>query len=156
MNIRNTRNTRIPRLELVGLLGLVGLLSVACGDGGEPPDDNVCLQPLAATCTPDINITYDEIYSRVLSPSCLGSGCHGATNTQGNLNLSTPDLAYQQLLGQDGARARVLPGDPECSMLLERIETDDRTRRMPYMAADKLRAGARCAIQKWIEAGAQR
>jgi hypothetical protein len=48
----------------------------------------------------------------------------------------------------------VIPHDPACSVLMERIETSDVSLRMPLAAGQPLPAADRCAIQQWIAAGA--
>lgn len=69
--------------------------------------------------------------------------------------LSEPDKAYNALLGTDGTRTRVVPGDPACSLLVQLLESDDIEKRMPYMES-KLAEGFRCAVRKWVEDGATR
>jgi hypothetical protein len=59
------------------------------------------------------------------------------------------------LLGNGGAKARVEPGMPECSVLMQRLSSDDASFRMPRGSA-KLPDGVRCAISKWIEKGADK
>jgi len=79
--------------------------------------------------------------------------CHGPSGNQGNLNLGDADTAYRALLGNSGSHARVIAGDPECSILMQRLETNDDTKRMPR-GESKLAEGARCAVQRWIAEGA--
>lgn len=69
--------------------------------------------------------------------------------------LADADSAYKALLGQDGTSRRVVPGDPGCSVLMQRIESDDPMQRMPLLDA-KLPEGFRCAVRTWIELGATR
>jgi len=149
------RWSRSPRgtgssLALCGAVLLFG----ACTN--DPPE--ACLSTLPATCSPELNPTYAEIFPKILQPRCgsSGPGCHGEQGRQGNLGLYEINEAYDALLGHgpDG-RARVLPGDPECSILMQRLETSDTVKRMP-LGGTQLSAGARCAIQQWIEAGAPR
>jgi len=135
------------------------VLSTACTND-PPAATEACLAMLPPTCAPEVNPKYADIYANILATRCggtsAGTGCHGAQGRRGNLGFNDIDEAYEELLGHGtGGQARVLPGDPECSVLMERLETDDTAKRMPYMAA-QLSAGARCAIQQWIEAGAPR
>jgi hypothetical protein len=131
------------------------LSAAACGGHNGEAE---CIS-LPETCTPLFNPDYDTIYRNVLSQRCgTASGslnCHGPAGNQGNLNLGDADSAYSALLGASGFHARVIAGDPECSMLMERLETDDQAKRMPRGEA-KLAEGARCAIQRWIAEGAVR
>ena len=138
----------------------VATLCVAAAACGDPDSDgqSTCVS-LPDSCAPSFNTDYDTIYRNVLSQRCgTSSGsmnCHGPAGNQGGLTLGDADTAYNALLGISGPHARVVPGDPECSMLMERLETDDVATRMPRGEA-KLADGARCAIQRWIAEGAAR
>lgn len=95
--------------------------------------------------------TYEEIYRRTFAPTCARSGvsCHGPGRA-GGVVFADRDAAYDRLL----SRGLVRPGDPQCSELAARIGSDDPLYRMPPGRA--LDPGERCAIQKWIAAGAPR
>jgi Planctomycete cytochrome C len=148
-----TRELGNKSQRLGGLLVLLSL--AACTSDASPPA--ACLQPLAA-CTPTIEPTYTAIYPTVFAASCGGSGtsCHGQQGMQAGLGLYDMNLAYDDLLGKADGRARVLPGKPECSILMERLESQDPSQRMPLLAGAPLDKGYRCAIQQWIAAGAPR
>lgn len=103
-------------------------------------------------CTHAFDPTWNNVYKFVISQSCAAVGCHGPNGADG-LSMSTQTEAYESLVNGVGGKPRVIKNDAPCSILTERLETDDRARRMPYMA-DKLPAGDRCAIEKWIAAGA--
>jgi len=131
-------------------VGLAAMSLAACGDdSGEPACVEVDLQ-----CDPAFSPTFANIHKFVISPSCAAAGCHGANGEDG-LSMPTEDDAYAGLVDGVGGKPRVIKGDAACSILTERIETDDTARRMPFMGA-KLKAGDRCAIEQWIEAGAPR
>jgi hypothetical protein len=149
-------NTR--RLISIALCQVVlGLTACAGGDDGaiEPP---ACLTHLDPDCSPSVPATFDAVYGSIVQSSCglVGGSpsCHSAAAKQAGLDLSTPARAYDALLGKRG-RARVLPGDPDCSVLMQRIEASDDTFRMP-LGTERLAPGLRCAIQQWIAAGAER
>jgi hypothetical protein len=122
-------------------------------------DDDACLAALPVDCTASLDPTYDVLYDSVLSRSCGAGGgadsCHGQQGMRGGLGLFDADAAYAALLGKPNGRERVLPGDPKCSILMQRLESSDPNFRMP-LRGDRLPAGVRCAIQTWIENGAQR
>ena len=108
-----------------------------------------CVQ-VDPTCAPLYAPVFDEVHSRTLEPSCALSGCHNASSQAGELDLSTPDGAYAALV-DDG---RVLPGDPDCSLLISRLESTDEDKLMPRgMALDN---AERCAIIQWVNQGATR
>ena len=133
-----------------------------CGDdsAGDDPDTGACLMDLPASCEPAINPTYGEIYDKIIAQRCgttgNGTACHGRSGMQGKLGLFSADVAYDALLGKDAtARARVVPKDPSCSILMQRLESKDNSFRMP-LGESALSPGLRCAIQLWIDAGAER
>lgn len=129
---------------------VAGLVFAACGD-----PENQCLPEPAADCSPSINTDFATLHRSFFAQRCgtSGNACHGEAGRKGNLVLNEPDSAYKALLGLDGTSARVSPGDPGCSLLLQRLESDDASKRMP-LGEDKLPEGMRCAIRKWIEDGA--
>jgi hypothetical protein len=117
-----------------------------------------CVESLPASCTPSISPTFSSINDKVFQQSCgvfgQGGTCHGAEGRQGGLGLFDADTAYTNLLDTTG-RARVVAGNPKCSILMERLDSSDTTKRMP-LNGPQLDPGIRCAIQQWIEAGASR
>jgi len=127
------------------------------GDDGGNAD---CIDPLPLDCRPSFEpATYDAIFSKVLRPSCgssaSGTQCHGAAGMQAGLVLADLDEGYDSLLGTADGRPRVVPGKPECSILIQRLEASDREVRMP-LNADPLDESVRCAIRLWIADGAER
>jgi hypothetical protein len=143
----------VLRSQLVFILTL-GVAFAACGGDD---DALACVENLPATCTPGFGPTWDAVYRNVVVSSCgvnAGTSCHGPEGKQGMLEMSSSSGAYAALLGTDGTRARVIPKDPSCSILMERLSSEDPAIRMP-LGAGKLSAGTLCAIQQWIEQGAQ-
>ncbi|MEQ1504388.1 MAG: hypothetical protein ABMB14_19260 [Myxococcota bacterium] len=126
--------------RLVGaalLVGTVGLLG-GCGAGA-------CLD-LPATCTPEYDPAFAEVYANTLAPTCALSGCHAGTGT-GGLGLGTTiDEAYA------GLDALVVPGDAACSPLIDHLEPDGLGDMPPGRV---LTEAERCAIRSWIDAGAE-
>lgn len=130
------------------------------GSGGSSGSGSKCLEPLSLDCRPSFEpATFEAIFANVLRPSCgssaSGTQCHGADGKQAGLVLADIDEAYDSLLGELDDRPRVMPGDPECSMLIERIESSDRRVRMP-LNSEPLGEGQRCAIRHWVAEGAER
>ncbi len=106
--------------------------------------------------------TWGSIYATVLSPTCALSVCHGTLGAaaSGNLDLSSPALAYTALVGTASSVAacgtRVVAGDPGTSFLVQKVEgTQD-----PGMCGDPMPIGGTlspgqiAAIRDWITAGA--
>ena len=57
-------------------------------------------------------------------------------------------------LGEGSEEARVIAGDPACSLLVERLVSSDPKLQMP--PGNPLSAAERCALVQWIEKGATR
>jgi hypothetical protein len=142
------------RLLLRGAAALL-LAAAVSACGGEEASE--CLPEPMAACTPDINTDFASIHRALFAQRCgtTGGACHGPDGRKGNLVLADADTAYAALMGMDGTQARVSPGDPACSLLLQRLESDDPAKRMP-LGEDKLSEGLRCAVRTWIESGAAR
>jgi hypothetical protein len=125
----------------------------ACSNPTEPPAPQcVTLNP---DCAPLFDPpTYSLIFSNIFHPTCATPGtCHAPPAPKGP-GLSFVDQAesYQLLLGTMGGRARVLPDNPGCSILAERLESKDPAFRMP--PGSGLTDAELCAVVKWLVAGA--
>jgi hypothetical protein len=151
---RRTR-FRAVRLTVVLAGGLAASSLAASGCGG---DDDVltCAEVDTTMCTPTFPPTWDNVYKFVIEQRCgaaTGAACHGTGGMQGGLTMTTQDIAFEGLVNGAGGMPRVLPMDASCSILTERVETSDTTKRMPRGGA-QLSAGDRCAIEQWIAKGA--
>ncbi len=123
----------------------------ACTGGSD------CVTTIDAGCTPLYPPTFDNIYMNTLQKTCAqnGTACHSPQGRMGGLYYSDPDTAYRLLRGMVDGRARVLPGDPACSILVERIEGPSSLgQQMP--PGMPLPESERCAIEQWIWMGAMR
>jgi hypothetical protein len=156
-----TMSTRRARVAAsIALLALYACEEVdGAADAGSDASTD-CLAPLDLDCSPSYHPTFEQIHQRLIQSQCgvtgASGGCHGPESEgQGGLVLDDPDVAYEELLGISDGRARVVPGDPECSILVQRIESNDPSFRMPSRAA-RLPEGVRCAIRQWIANGAKR
>lgn len=142
-----------------GALGSVGLLAVAaCGSPSMPPPAGTCVEDLRTDCSPLYDPpTYSTIFQKILQPTCAqGTGtCHTSDGAMANLVFEDADDAYARLLGEVDGRPRVNPGDPACSLLVERLEARDPNVRMPP-GPTPLSDAARCDVVRWIAEGAQR
>ena len=144
------------------LLLFGGLLAGCNSDNPGQTDAGAgsCLAPLALDCTPSYEpATFDKIYENIFAKTCgspgTGSQCHGNDGGQAGLFLAEHDQAYDLLLGKNGGRARVIAGDPECSILEQRLESKDPAFRMP-VGGKPLSPEDLCAIRHWIADGARR
>jgi hypothetical protein len=150
----------VRSLHAARLLLLLGLATgtTACKSDNAPVA-HACLPALPADCTPLYDPTFDNLYKNVLGTTCgastTGSSCHSERGAMAGLVMQTANEAYDHLLGKTDGRKRVIPGNPECSLLMERLASDDPRFRMPP-GQMQLSAMERCAFQLWISEGANR
>lgn len=68
---------------------------------------------------------FSQIQVNVFTPSCATSGCHSGAGASAGLNLDSTN-SYAQLVGiassQDAGIQRVLPGNPNNSYLIQKME----------------------------------
>jgi|GEM_PF-576535 len=129
-----------------------------CTSAGPGAADPPCVVGLTKACSATYDPpVYDTIFAKILRPTCAtgGSSCHAAAGHQNGLVLEDADASYALLLGQGGARARVTPGDPSCSLIMKRLTSTDPSYHMPP-GTTSLSAGDQCTIVQWISAGAKR
>lgn len=92
-----------------------------------------------------------SLYLRTVKPilarRCVS--CHGGLKRKAGLRLDTAEAIRR---GGDGGSA-VEAGDPEASLLLDRVRQDDLAVRMPP-EGEPLKADEITAIRRWIESGA--
>lgn len=130
-------------------LGLALLLVLsACESGSGDDGAPSCVEIDVTACALLYPATYEQVWSQTLAPSCSGGGsaCHPSGAA---LSFQDAAVTYDDLL--DGAL--VIPGDPGCSPLMIRLESDDPSFRMPP-GSTPIHAGARCSIANWIANGA--
>ena len=133
-------------MKLFKYLGVVGSFMIITGglwtckdtitDGGY--DDIVF---------PDSNVSYGRHVEPLFLRACAIPGCHDDNTQAGDLSLET----YQ------AARARVgmiIPGDPDNSLLVRRIE-GQLGGRMPPPPLPDLNVNQIKGIRTWIREGAQ-
>jgi len=101
-------------------------------------------------------MTIEQLQADIFTPAC--AGCHGADGHATGLMLHDALTSWGGMVGQptaDGARTRVVAGDPDASYLYEKIGVDDPARgeRMPR-GAPALSAQRISAVRSWILGGA--
>lgn len=144
------------------LCAVVAVSAAACGGGGGDAAPATSPDPVP---TPDEIATFDRIQSEVFSTSCASESCHSSAGQAANLVLE-PGVSYAQLIdvapshdaAADLGLRRVLPGDPDGSLLCHKVEDGlaaELGAAMPYggPALDEYTTGV---IRAWIEAGAPR
>jgi hypothetical protein len=137
---------------------IVALAAPGCASDPDAPEAlPACLtQADVDNCMPLYPAEFPAIFGHTLGVTCATSGasCHGPDGAMGGLILDSEDGAYSALLGQSGQRSRVMPGDPKCSELMVRLDSPGHAWSMPPTVP--LDDRARCAIRRWIAAGALR
>ncbi len=138
--------------------GAVLALSMLGGCGDSPPATPRCVPSLDLACKPLYSDTsFGTLFDRIIKPTCASSAgqCHSVGGHEAGLVLEEIEPAYKLLLGMTDGRARVVPGDPACSLVVERLESGDPTFRMPP-SSQPLSAAERCNFTLWIKDGAKR
>ena len=134
------------------------LTLAACGAGsGEGLDENG--QPLAgggSLATP-LDPTLDSIQVNVFSVNCAIPGCHGGGTVQFGLRLD-PGFSAGNLINvaspQDPTLVRVIPGNPDGSFLIHKLEgTQTVGMRMPAFSPPLPQSTIE-VIRQWIHDGA--
>jgi hypothetical protein len=142
------------------LLASLGLAIVAAATGcSDPPLD--CVQGLDVTCAPLYPPTFDNMFRDTLIPKCStgGGSCHTPEGHQADLAFDEldPDAAYHQLMMNSTVhpdRERIAPGDPSCSVMIERVYSSAKRWHMPR--GSNLADNERCAMVQWVAQGALR
>ena len=122
----------------------------ACG-----PPPLTCVPDLDLTCAPLYQPTYDNLFTSTFVPKCGtgGRSCYASEGAMGGLIFDNAQDSYARLL--DPFADRIIPGDPACSELVERVYSTDARWHMPR-GADSLPDPERCALIQWVAAGAPR
>ena len=140
------------------------LALAACGaGGGEGLDQNG--QPLSgggggggvAPPVAGLAPTLASIQANVLSVNCAVPGCHGGAAAQQGLRLD-PGFSAGNLINvrssQDSNLIRVVPGDPDASFIIRKLEgTQPLGDRMPQ-GGPYLPQSTIDVIRQWIQDGA--
>jgi hypothetical protein len=133
-------------------------LDAAGGDDGETPDAAPAVSsepdadagPPAGASAPDASAdpaTWSHIYVALLddmsyASNCAGEGCHNP-GIQMGLDLSNQENGYASV------QAKLVPGNPEGSTIVLKLESGEMPRARPHMPAADL-----ALIKAWIAAGA--
>ena len=138
----------------------MALALAACGAGsGEGLDQNG--QPLTgggnAPPVSGLAPTLDSIQTNVFNVNCAVPGCHGGTGAQQGLRLD-PGFSAGNLINvhssQDPNLIRVIPGDPDGSFLIQKLDgTQTLGDRMPD-GGPYLTTATVNVIRQWIQNGA--
>jgi len=136
----------------------VAAVASGCTSSSPTTTDPGCVSGLSPTCSATYDPpTYDTIYTKILHPTCAAgtTSCHSEGGHKNGLVFENADASYALLLGQNGAPARVKPGDPSCSLIMKRLTATDPNYHMPP-GTESLSPGDQCTIVQWIAQGAKR
>lgn len=135
------------------------LALAACGGGsGDGLDANGRpLPPVGGAAPATLTPTLASIQANVLSVHCAFSGCHGGGTVPFGLRLD-PGFSAGNLINvaspQDASRIRVIPGNPDASFIIQKLEgTQTLGDRMPQFSPP-LPQPTIDVIRRWILAGA--
>lgn len=121
--------------------------ALACSDDDAPRDAGAQAPPTLA-----------DVQARLLTPSCSFDACHGQINPKRDLNLANVDASMASLINVPGdvpGTTRVIPGDPDNSMLLQVLERQVAdVRQMP--PGFPVEDATLDMVRAWIAAGAPR
>lgn len=142
-------------------IGALAWAAAACGSdleaGGADVDAGVDDDPLIISDEPAEG-SLDYIQKVIIQERCSGQPglCH---NGQFEPNLSTASNTYSYLVNRPGLekrdRYRVEPGDPDSSLLIDKIRNRQVSTQMP-LGAEPLAESEIAMIEAWIEDGALR
>lgn len=135
------------RCRRFGLFLVVTLVSAACAPVAGPVCDE---RDAPLSCDDDGEaLRYSALFTGLFRPNCGRSGvsCHGE-GSDSVLSFVDEAESHAYLLERF-----VMPGAPACSELYLRVTSDDVFFRMP--PAEPLSHEERCAIARWIAAGAR-
>lgn len=127
------------------------------------PDTDTVQETVNPSCT--IQPTLSDLNDKYFSKACTFGGCHDSSSVEGGLNLEANNL-HAELVnvaaadGKAGPRGklRVVPGDPDNSFFLQKLEgtmARDEGNLMPDGADEPIDPNCRIAmVRKWITDGA--
>ena len=138
------------------------------GTGGNPivTDDGVTLDgdhdgtdggDFVSTFTLAVAPTFTSIQDNIFTPSCALSGCHAGPAPAQGMNLSVGQ-AYANIvnitaLQGGGSFIRIIPGDPDNSYLVQKVEGTAGGARMPF-GAPPLSTALIQDLRDWVSDGA--
>jgi hypothetical protein len=143
---------------------MIALMAVspACGGGGGGPTPVGTPSP-PPTPSAGGSTTFTAVYDRVIAVNCLG--CHGEVPSPeaGVLLMATRQQAYAQLVNvpasgiacAGGGRIRVIPGNPDGSLMFNKVSRAQPACGLPMPAPTGGLPGPDVQlIRDWILAGA--
>ncbi len=105
-----------------------------------------------AAARADAPLVRDDVFRDQVAPILARhcAACHGPATAESGLRI---DVREQAMAGGDSGSTGIVPGQPDASEILVRIEATDAETRMPA-DAEPLSPDERALIRAWIAAGA--
>lgn len=94
-------------------------------------------------------IDYNTQVKPILNKKCIS--CHGGVKRKGGFSLMTREDA---LTPAESGKAAIVPGDPDASEFIRRLETHDPEERMPYRE-EPLSGDEIDILKRWVSEGAE-
>ena len=140
----------------IPLLAISILASACAGDGGSFRAPSTT--STSTTMGGSMGASLSDIQDDIFTPACGFGGCHDSFTAAGDLDLSTAQASFDELVGIDslcGTAVRVVPGDSDASYLMDKLGDGASPCGivMPIGAA-QLSDGELADIRSWIEDGA--
>ena len=133
--------------------------------GADTPSADVGTDQGAPQDTGQEVVSFVQVFDEILAPrGCTAGYCHAGH--AGGLLMDSPETAYENLVNQDNstettceATVRVVPGDPDASMLWVRVRPAEeecltQDQKMPPFGNDGLTEDELALIRDWILTGA--
>lgn len=109
-------------------------------------------------------VTFTQVYENVIAPVCKPCHSNDIGVSQGGLDMSTKSTAFANLVlvpsaGERcaGVGTRVVPGEPDSSIMYLKISTDDPSpcgEKMPFQRGSLTQDQADL-VEHWIDKGAK-
>jgi hypothetical protein len=150
----------IRRLAFSGLLAASAIVPSGCGTGGAdaaPGRPAVVAGPGATPTAPRAasakKLSFNEHIQPILAENCYA--CHGTDPGSRKAELRLDRLEHATAKRKDGGPA-IVPGRPDDSPLVQRIEATDEKKIMPPPESHKSLKPAQVAtLRRWIAEGAE-
>lgn len=144
--------TNLQFLSSISASVVLALGLAACGGGGDDAP------PPPAPPPAGLQPTLASIQANVFTPNCAKSGCHTGPGAQAGLRLD-PGFSWAHLYNiassQDMTLIRVIPMDPDQSLLIQKLEgTASVGGPMPDDGPPYLQQATINVIRQWILDGA--
>jgi hypothetical protein len=138
------------------LLAISVLASACAGDGGS--SEAPTTTSTSTTMAGGMGVSLGDIQDDIFTPACGFSGCHDSFTAAGDLDLSTAQASFDELVNVVslcGTAVLVVPGNPNSSYLMDKLG-DGATPCGAVMpiGASQLSDNELADIRSWIQDGA--